>query len=58
MISNFHKVAEILKPVAEQLVFYLNDSIVKQAMEKKLLELIDKALLIKSIKVSSLRNNP
>jgi transposase len=33
MISNFHKVAQILKPVADQLVPYLNNSIVKQADE-------------------------
>jgi len=33
MISNFHKVAQIFKPVAEQLVPYLKDSIVKQADE-------------------------
>lgn len=33
MISNFHKVARIFKPVADQLVPYLNNSIVKQADE-------------------------
>jgi transposase len=33
MINNFHKVAEIFKPVANQLVPYLNESIVKQADE-------------------------
>ena len=33
MISNFHKVAQILKSVADQLVPYLNNSIVKQADE-------------------------
>jgi transposase len=33
MINNFHKVAQILKPVADNLVPYLNNSIVKQADE-------------------------
>jgi len=33
MINNFHKVAEIFKSVADQLVSYLNSSIVKQADE-------------------------
>ena len=33
MISNFHKTAHIFKPVAEKLVSYLNNSIVKQADE-------------------------
>jgi transposase len=33
MIDNFHRVAQIFKPVAEKLLPYLNDSIVKQADE-------------------------
>ena len=33
MIDNFHRVAQIFKPVADKLVPYLNNSIVKQADE-------------------------
>ena len=33
MINNFHKVAKIFEPAAEQLIPYLNNSIVKQADE-------------------------